>query len=63
MAKENKNIVKKNRVRLNVQIEKDLRDKFISIARENNTDASKLVRDFVYKYVKNEEGKNDNRRD
>ena len=51
MAKENKNIVKKNRVRLNVQIEKDLRDKFIAIARENNTDASKLVRDFVYQYL------------
>jgi len=51
MAKENKNIVKKNRVRLNVQIEKDLRDKFIAIAREKNTDASKLVRDFVYQYL------------
>ena len=60
MIKQNVN----RKARLNVQIERDIRDKFISFARLDNTDASKLIRDFIYKYVKeHEEGKNDNRRD
>jgi len=60
MIKQNVN----RKARLNVQIERDIRDKFISFARLDNTDGSKLIRDFIYKYVKeHEEGKNDNRRD
>jgi len=60
MIKQNVN----RKARLNIEIERDIRDKFLGFARLNNTDGSKLIRDFIYKYVKkNEEGKNDNRRD
>lgn len=41
----------KERVRFSVSLEKDLKDEFLKIAKENNSDANKVLRAFIQNYV------------
>jgi len=41
-----------NKARLNIHIEKDLKDRFLKVAKANDTDASKLIRAFIREYLR-----------
>ena len=40
-----------DKVRLAVNLDKELKDEFLKIAKENNTDANKLVRGYIQRYI------------
>ena len=40
-----------NQATITIRVDKDLRDKFVKIAKINDSDASKLIRIFMKKYV------------
>jgi len=43
---------KMKKARLNVHIEKDLKDRFLKVAKANDSDASKLIRAFIREYLR-----------
>ena len=45
--------------RLNINIDKEIKEEFIKLARANNTDVSKLVRDYAEEYIKAHKPKGD----
>ena len=46
-----------SKVRLSVEMEKSIKDEFIKLAKANNTDSSKLIRNYVAKYIANNKKK------
>lgn len=38
-------------VRLNINIAKDLKERFMAVAKENDTDSNKLVRQWIKEYL------------
>ncbi len=43
--------MKEERVRFSVSVEKNLKNEFLKIAKENNSDANKVLRAFIQNYV------------
>jgi predicted DNA-binding protein len=42
---------KKNNAVYQVSIPKEIRDRFLAVAKNNNTNGADLLRQFIYKYV------------
>lgn len=40
-----------NFVRLNINLPKDIKERFIAVAKANETDSSKLIRQFIKDYL------------
>lgn len=51
---------KNNEYRLTIRIEKELRDKFQTICKENGLMGSRVIRNFVIKFVEKHEQMKDN---
>lgn len=52
--------MKEERVRFSVSIEKNLKNEFLKIAKENNSDANKVLRAFIQNYVQKNKQKKEN---
>lgn len=46
---------KENLINANFKVDRELWQKFKKISKENNSDASKILRDFIIEYIKNNE--------
>ena len=52
--------MKEERVRFSVSVEKNLKNEFLKIAKENNSDANKVLRAFIQNYVQKNKQKKEN---
>lgn len=51
MTDNNREQMKEERIRFSVSVERHLKDEFLKIAKENNSDANKVLRAFIQNYV------------